>query len=175
MTSSEALLNRFSRRVADTQTRLSVSFRTAWDLNRDAYPEELGLPPISDPVVALCNRLQAVRGGSFKENWNLASAELFLNARGGPTVAAPRMIVNRAASALANRVFVPAPDNWIALVRPGEFPHEQGLQILDSEAMTSLFLAFERDRKMPNFPGLLIDFDHFSADTSKPSEAAGWI
>jgi hypothetical protein len=34
---------------------------------------------------------------------------------------------------------------------------------------------FKADAAVPNFAGLLVDFDHFSLDDRARSEAAGWI
>jgi len=64
------------------------------------------------------------------------------------------------------------------LVAPyGDHPHpESGLvQVLDQIAANTLVAHFDGASAKPNFPGLLVDFDHFSYDPSKPSTAAGWI
>ncbi len=41
-----------------------------------------------------------------------------------------------------------------------------------AEAMTR---TFQEEAKQPNFPGLLVDFDHFSHDPAQPTTAAGWL
>jgi hypothetical protein len=46
---------------------------------------------------------------------------------------------------------------------------------LDDTSLESLCNRFDRDSAAPNFAGLLIDFDHFSYDPDKSSEAAGWL
>ena len=35
--------------------------------------------------------------------------------------------------------------------------------------------TFNEEARQPNFPGLLVDFDHFSHDPAQPTTAAGWI
>lgn len=76
-----------------------------------------------------------------------------------------RPITNRAAD---GRFRLP-PDGWWHLVPIGEYPHpESGLsQVLDREALHEIVNRFT--------PGTLVDFDHFSYDPSKSSEASGWI
>jgi hypothetical protein len=49
------------------------------------------------------------------------------------------------------------------------------VQVIDHEACVAMAARFAADANTPNFPGLLVDFDHFSLDGEKRSEAAGWI
>ena len=35
--------------------------------------------------------------------------------------------------------------------------------------------TFAEEARQPNFPGLLVDFDHASHDPAQPTTAAGWI
>ena len=35
--------------------------------------------------------------------------------------------------------------------------------------------TFNEEARQPNFPGLLVDFDHSSHDPAQPTTAAGWI
>ena len=79
---------------------------------------------------------------------------------------------------ILNRNFELPDDGWYQLAPLGEFPHGgAGInQVIDADACTRMVAAFENSRsKSENFPGLLIDFDHFSLDAEKHSEAAGWI
>lgn len=84
---------------------------------------------------------------------------------------------------LLNREFKLPTDGWYHLVPKGEFPvriMERGrpvvkMQILDDAALNSMVNRFTEEAKVENFPGLLIDYDHFSIDEDKSSEAAGWI
>ena len=68
-------------------------------------------------------------------------------------------------------------DGWYQVAPFGEFVHAQaGLtQVVDSEACQAMANRFAEEAKAPNFAGLLVDFDHFSLDGEKRSEAAGWI
>jgi len=78
---------------------------------------------------------------------------------------------------ILNRDFKLPDDGWYQLAPLGEFSHAAAgvTQVIDGDACTAMVQAFERDSSMPNFAGLLIDFDHFSLDGEKRSEAAGWI
>jgi hypothetical protein len=68
-------------------------------------------------------------------------------------------------------------DGWYQVAPMGEFGHAQaGLtQVVDAEACLAMVNRFAEEAKAPNFAGLLVDFDHFSLDGEKRSEAAGWI
>ena len=79
---------------------------------------------------------------------------------------------------ILNRNFEMPADGWHQLAPLGEFPHSAAgiVQVIDAEACTLMVAAFENARATSgSFPGLLIDFDHFSLDAEKRSEAAGWI
>ena len=79
---------------------------------------------------------------------------------------------------ILNRNFELPEDDWYQLAPLGVFPHSAaGInQVIDADACTRMVAAFENARgQSENFPGLLIDFDHFSLDAEKHSEAAGWI
>jgi phage I-like protein len=66
---------------------------------------------------------------------------------------------------------------WSHLAPRGEFAHgESGtLQVIDDRALAAMVNQFRAEATRPNFPGLLVDFDHFSYDPDKPSTAAGWV
>jgi hypothetical protein len=68
-------------------------------------------------------------------------------------------------------------DAWIHVTPLGEFAHAGAgvVQVIDVEALKAITEDFKAKAGTENFPGLLVDFDHFSMDTDKPSEAAGWI
>ena len=78
---------------------------------------------------------------------------------------------------LLNRDFKLSDGEWFQLAGHGEFPHAaSGLfQVIDARACEAMAARFAEDAKGPNFAGLLLDFDHFSLDGGKRSEAAGWI
>lgn len=68
-------------------------------------------------------------------------------------------------------------DGWFQIAKVGEWFHSaSGLnQIVDALAVTSIVDAFKRDASQENFPGLLVDRDHFSHDKEQPTEALCWI
>ena len=78
---------------------------------------------------------------------------------------------------ILNRDFRLPDDGWYHIAPFGEFPHSGAcvIQVIDQEACVAMAARFAADAKTPNFPGLLVDFDHFSLDGEKRSEAAGWI
>jgi len=51
------------------------------------------------------------------------------------------------------------------------------IQVYDELSLTSLLNRFAQEKAAAgdSFPGLLLDYDHFSADSEKSSEAGGWI
>lgn len=68
------------------------------------------------------------------------------------------------------------PDDWHLIAPKGEFDHpDVGVQVLDQTALDSIISAFNRDAGKKNFPGLRVDYDHFSYDRQQSSRAAGWI
>ena len=73
--------------------------------------------------------------------------------------------------------FVLAYDGWTQVTPCGEFPHVGAgvTQVIDREACDKIAADFNGRKSDVNFPGVLVDFDHFSLDTEKSSEAAGWI
>ena len=79
-------------------------------------------------------------------------------------------------------------DGWIHIVPKGVFPvlrertGKDGKvetytlqQVLDDTALAAMVNRFNEEAKAENFTGLRLDFEHFSYDTDKLSEAAGWI
>jgi len=68
-------------------------------------------------------------------------------------------------------------DGWYQLAPLGDFAHAGAgvIQVVDAEACTAMASRFKADAAVPNFAGLLVDFDHFSLDDRSRSEAAGWI
>lgn len=67
-------------------------------------------------------------------------------------------------------------DDWFHIAPLGEFDHASGVrQVVDGTACRAMVENFAKDAATPNFPGLLVDFDHFSHLADKASAAAGWI
>ena len=82
-----------------------------------------------------------------------------------------------------NRDFKMVDGDWIQLARTGEVraPLEgagkpvEVVQVLDASAFDAIVNRFRSDAARANFPGLLVDFDHFSHDPEKESRAAAWL
>jgi len=72
--------------------------------------------------------------------------------------------------------FEPVADGWFHIAPHGTFPHPSGaMQVIDAEACEAMLGTFNEEARQANFPGLLVDFDHFSHDPAQPTTAAGWI
>ena len=73
--------------------------------------------------------------------------------------------------------FMLAADGWVQVTPCGEFPHAGAgvVQVIDRAACDTIAAEFNGRKSDANFPGVLVDFDHFSLDTAQSSEAAGWI
>lgn len=69
------------------------------------------------------------------------------------------------------------PDGFIQITPLGEFLHKGTgiMQVIDARAVREMANRFQAEARAQNSPGILIDYDHFSYDTSKASRAAGWI
>jgi phage I-like protein len=78
---------------------------------------------------------------------------------------------------ILNRDFRKPADEWFHIVPKGRFAHADSgkVQVIDEKALTAMVNRFNEEAKGANFTGLLVDFDHFSYEPSKSSEAAGWI
>ncbi len=73
--------------------------------------------------------------------------------------------------------FMLAGDGWVQVTPCGEFPHAGAgvVQVIDRTACDAMAADFNARKSDANFPGVLVDFDHFSLDTGQSSAAAGWI
>ena len=78
---------------------------------------------------------------------------------------------------MTDNSFVLAADGWVQISPLGDFKHVGAgvTQVIDREACDRIAADFNARKSDTNFPGVLVDFDHFSLDTEKSSEAAGWI
>ena len=78
---------------------------------------------------------------------------------------------------MGDNTFVLASDGFVQVTPCGEFPHAGAgvVQVIDRAACDRIAAEFNARKSDANFPGVLVDFDHFSLDTEKSSEAAGWI
>jgi phage I-like protein len=72
-------------------------------------------------------------------------------------------------------------DGWYHLAPRGRFAGTDDLtgdlifQQMDDECFAAVLADFKVQASAENFGGILIDYDHFSADPEKTSVAAGWI
>lgn len=90
------------------------------------------------------------------------------------TTSLARPLCNRSAT---GEFLLPA-DGWFHIVPRGEWEHDESgtVQVVDDAALASMVNRFTEEKaKSKNFPGLRVDFEHFSYDPEKPSNAAGWI
>lgn len=87
------------------------------------------------------------------------------------------IILNRDFQLPADGWYQVAPYGEIAapMEGPGQKEPVMVLQVLNRDTAEEIVAKFREQAKDANFPGLLIDYDHFSHDTEKPSTAAGWI
>lgn len=78
---------------------------------------------------------------------------------------------------MSDKNFILAGDGWVQVTPCGEFPHAGAgvVQVIDRAACDRIAAGFTGRKADANFPGVLVDFDHFSLDTGQSSEAAGWI
>jgi len=80
---------------------------------------------------------------------------------------------------ILNRNFELPEDGWYQLAPAGEYPvatpGQTGpklVQVLDDMAFAAMANRFGQLAQVPNFTGMLVDFDHFSLDGEKRSEAS---
>lgn len=68
-------------------------------------------------------------------------------------------------------------EGWCQIAPKGEHAHPESktVQVMDDASMVEICNRFTEESKNPNFPGVRVDFDHFSYSTDKSSEAAGWV
>lgn len=86
-------------------------------------------------------------------------------------------------SPILNREFQHPADGWYQIEVPGEHPSTGGavLQVIDGVAVNHIVNTFNREaadyRQVygVDFPGMLIDHEHFKYDTDKETRAYGWL
>ncbi len=78
---------------------------------------------------------------------------------------------------IENNAFELPADGWFHLASSGEHLHPATgvTQVIDDTALRAICGNFQAAAALPGFSGALIDYDHFSYDPRRPSEAAGWI
>ena len=77
---------------------------------------------------------------------------------------------------ILNRDFQHPSDGWYMIEPRGEHPNPQAglVQVIDDQAAQRITDAFNRQAG-PNFPGMLVDHEHFSHDADKETRAFGWL
>lgn len=72
--------------------------------------------------------------------------------------------------------FEPPADGWVQVLALGEFPNAEAgiVQVCDGQALDAIVADFKAQAATENWPGMLLDYDHFSHQKDKPTGAAGW-
>lgn len=78
---------------------------------------------------------------------------------------------------ILNRNFEHPADGWYDIEAKGKHPNKQSriIQVVDDTAMNAIVAAFNREAASPDFPGMLIDHEHFKHDDDKETIAYGWL
>ena len=68
-------------------------------------------------------------------------------------------------------------DGWYMIEPRGQHPNAAAgiVQVIDEPAVQSIVSRFNADAAVPNFPGMLVDHEHFSHDADKETRAFGWL
>jgi phage I-like protein len=78
---------------------------------------------------------------------------------------------------ILNRDFQHPSDGWYQIEPQGEHPNTDAgvVQVIDAEACQAIANRFAEDSANPNFPGMLVDHEHFRHQVDKESRAFGWL
>lgn len=73
--------------------------------------------------------------------------------------------------------FTPPADGWVQILAIGDHPNAEAgiIQHVDSESLSAIVADFKSQASADNWPGMLVDFDHFSHSKDHPTGAAAWI
>lgn len=73
--------------------------------------------------------------------------------------------------------FKPPADGWVQVLAIGDFPNAEAgiVQHVDQEALDAIIADFKTQSSTDNWPGLLVDFDHFSHSKDHATAGAAWI
>jgi phage I-like protein len=91
------------------------------------------------------------------------------------------LVLNRAT---ASDAFVVPADGWFQIATPGEMQKDleqsggkklRVKQVVTAADLDTIVSRFAEWARQDGFTGLLVDFDHFSADPDKSTRAAAWI
>jgi phage I-like protein len=80
-------------------------------------------------------------------------------------------------TSILNREFQHPADGWYMIEPKGEHPNDAAnvVQIIDELASDAIVENFNRQAADKDFPGLLIDHEHFAFEDGKESRAFGWL
>ncbi|MCX6903479.1 MAG: hypothetical protein NTW03_08380, partial [Verrucomicrobia bacterium] len=80
-------------------------------------------------------------------------------------------------SPILNRDFQHPADGWYMIEPRGEHPNAAAgiVQVIDEQAVQNIVSDFNAAATAPNFPGMLVDHEHFSHDQDKETRAFGWL
>jgi hypothetical protein len=72
--------------------------------------------------------------------------------------------------------FSPPEDGWVQILAIGDWPNDEAglVQVCDQQAFDAIMQDFGSQASSDNWPGMLVDYDHFSHHKDKASGAAGW-
>lgn len=78
---------------------------------------------------------------------------------------------------ILNRDFQHPADGWYMIEAKGEHPNGRAgvLQVIDDAACQSIVNRFNAEAAAPNFPGMLVDHEHFKHDEEKETIAYAWL
>lgn len=78
---------------------------------------------------------------------------------------------------ILNREYRHPDDGWYHIEAKGEHLYRTHnlVQVIDDEAVASMVNRFNRAAADPNFPGMLVDIEHFSHDMDRETRAYGWL
>jgi hypothetical protein len=78
---------------------------------------------------------------------------------------------------ILNRDFQHPADGWYMIEPKGDHANRAAgiVQVIDDAAAQSIVNRFAEEAAKPNFPGMLIDHEHFKHDQEKETIAYGWL
>jgi hypothetical protein len=76
-----------------------------------------------------------------------------------------------------NREFQHPADGWYQIEPKGEHPNQEAeaVQVIDDQACDSIVNRFNKQAANPEFPGMLVDHEHFKLQMDKETIAYGWL
>lgn len=148
----------------------------AYERLRAAHIEQQSIAAKMDGFDDVAKWIESKRGKLKNDERAIAEFEFVAGVIANQCEAERLGIAVNVCDKLTNRFSVPA-DGWIHIAPIGNHSHPKGLmQVIDRKSVEAMVSNFDKRKESdPKFPGVLVDFDHFSQSGDKPSEAAGWI